>query len=194
MTSSTLALLDQTELLQLALEAGNSGDSGAAIAYLKEAVSRTDSTASAHFLLGSEYAQIKLYDRAVNEMEAALALDPTLSIARFQLGLLWLTSGANERALQVLAPLTELAESEPLHLFGKGLCAFLAGEFDDTRRLLEAGIACNQANAPLNGDMRRFLDELARLSAAEQDAPAPAEAVEDIHHVLLSAYTGNTSH
>jgi tetratricopeptide (TPR) repeat protein len=194
MIPSTLSLLDQAELLQLAIDSNNSGAAGAAIAYLKEAVSRTDATANAHFLLGAEYAQIKLYDRAVGEMEAALALDPGLSIARLQLGLLWLTSGAVERAVQVLAPLSELGEEEPLRLFAEGLCALVRDEFDNTVRLLESGIAHNQVNDALNTDMRRLLDELAPLrAAAGQGAPEPADA-EDIPHLLLSAYTGNTNH
>lgn len=195
MISSTLALLDQTELLQLALEANRSGEGGASIAYLKEAVSRADATGNAHFLLGAEYAQIKLYDRAVSEMEAALALDPGLSIARFQLGLLWLTGGEPERALQVFAPLAELAESDPLHLFGQGLCALIRNEFDETVRLLESGIALNQTNDALNGDMRTMLAELARGRATgHEEATEAGASDEDMHHVLLSAYTGNTSH
>lgn len=194
MISSTLSLLDQTELLRLALEANNGGENGAAIAYLKEAVSRPDATGNAHFLLGAEYAHIKLYDRAVSEMEAALALDPGLSIARLQLGLLWLTSGMAERALQVFAPLSELPESEPLRLFGEGLSALMRDQFDDAVRLLEAGIVLNQVNEALNGDMRNILDGLARLRAAGGLEVPEAASTEDAHHVLLSAYTGNTSH
>lgn len=195
MISGTLSLLDQTELLQLALEANRNGEAGSSIAYLKEAVSRPDATANAHFLLGAECAQIKLYDRAVSEMEAAIALDPGLSIARFQLGLLWLTSGAPERALQVFAPLTELAEHDSLRLFGEGLCALIRNEFDEAVRLLESGIVLNQSNEALNGDMRTMLAELARVRAmGHEEVPGANPDNEDIHHVLLSAYTGNTSH
>ncbi|MES2347551.1 MAG: hypothetical protein V4641_08265, partial [Pseudomonadota bacterium] len=82
MTPNTLALLDQAELQQLALNASAANDSASAIAYWKEAVSRADATAQARYLLGAEYAQIKMYDRAIGEMEAAVALDPALSIAR----------------------------------------------------------------------------------------------------------------
>jgi len=200
MTPSTLSLLDQTELLQLSIEASTKGDSGLAIAYLKEAVARPDGTAVAHYMLGAEYAQIKLYDRAVGEMEAALALDPALAIARLQLGLLWLTSGVGERAEQVFGPLAELPESDPLRHFGAGLCALIKDQFDDALRQLGDGIALNSTNAPLNGDMQRLIDEIVRVRAEGQAAvvaPAaePAKAAaEDSQHVLLSAYTGNTSH
>jgi tetratricopeptide (TPR) repeat protein len=200
MTTMTLSLLDQAELLQLALNASAADDSGTAIAYLKEAVSRPDGTSVAHYLLGAEYAAIKMYDRAAGEMEAALALDPALAIARLQLGLLWLTGGAAEQALAVFGPLAELAEDDPLRLFGQGLCHLARDEFDDARALLVAGIAANSANPPLNGDMQRMIDaidaHLAGVAAAPlaQMAPEPEAPAEDAHRMLLSAYTGNTEH
>lgn len=199
MTTSTLALLDQAELLQLATNAGTSGDAGAAIGYLKEAVSRTDATGIAHFLLGSEYAQIKMYDRAADEMEAALALDPALSIARLQLGLLWLTGGIPDKASALLAPLDELPDHDPLRSFGKGLRHLIKDEFADTVAYLEAGIVQNTSNAALNLDMRRIIDEIGRLAGGgtlptlEHDEGQQA-ANEQTPHILLSAYTGNTTH
>lgn len=196
MTPSTLSLLDQTELVQLAIEASAGGDSGTAIAYLKEAVSRPDGSAPAHYLLGAEYAQIKLYDRAAAEMEAALALDPGLATARLQLGLLWLTGGDAQRAAAVFAPLAELKAGEPLRHFGAGLSALIQDQFDEAMDQLKEGIAANTSNPALNGDMQRIIDEVTRLRAAGQDAaPAVAAApAEESNHVLLSAYTGNTSH
>ncbi len=196
MTKTTLSLLDQTELLQLAINASSGDDAGAAIGYLKEAVSRPDATALAHYLLGAEYAQSKLYQRAADEMEAAIALDPALSIARFQLGLLWLSGGAADRAGQVLAPLAELPDTDPLHQFGVGLCHLIKEQLDNAARHLQAGLTLNTTNAPLNGDMQRMLDEIARIRAVQPAAAAPAEEVqaEEQHHVLLSAYTAKTSH
>lgn len=198
MTLTTLALLDQAELFQLASNASNSDDDATAIGYLKEAVSRPDATASAHYLLGALYAQIKLYDRAVDEMEAAIALDPALSAARVQLGLLWLTSGVAERAEAVLTPLMELGDTDPFQHFGRGLVALLKDQFDDAVGALEAGIALNHTNLPLNGDMRRIIDGVAALRAQAPQAAAaeaaPAADADGAQHLLLSAYTGNTSH
>jgi tetratricopeptide (TPR) repeat protein len=195
MNPTTLSLLDQTELVRLALAASAAGDAGTAIAYLKEASGRADGSAAAHYLLGAEYAQIKLYDRAVDEMEAALALDPALSTARLQLGLLWLTGGNAERAAQVFAPLAELAADDALHHFGAGLCALIADRADVALAQLRAGLALNQSNPALNGDMQRIIDEVTRLraNAVPEQAEAAAPAAE-ASHVLLSAYTGNTSH
>ncbi|NIA55053.1 hypothetical protein HAV22_15560 [Massilia sp. TW-1] len=199
MTTTTLSMLDQAELLQLALNASAADDSGTAIAYLKEAVSRPDATSAAHYVLGAEYAQIKMYDRAVGEMEAALALDPALSIARLQLGLLWLTNGAAEQALTVFGPLADLAEDDPLRLFGIGLCHLIRDEFADARALLAAGIAANTTNLPLNGDMQQMIGAIDAHLAGAAAAPLaqaaePEAAPEDAHRMLLSAYTGNTGH
>ncbi|HZV63597.1 MAG TPA: hypothetical protein VFG03_01630 [Telluria sp.] len=192
MSATTLSLLDQTELLQLATGASAGGDSGAAIGYLKEAVSRPDAIGAAHYLLGAEYAQIGLYERASGAMEAAIALDPALSVARLQLGLLWLSGGAPDKADLALAPLDDLSVDDPMRLFGRGLRHLIKDEFDDATACLQAGIAANTANAPLNGDMQRIVEQIARVRAggALPDAAPPVAA--EAHQMLLSAYTSNT--
>jgi tetratricopeptide (TPR) repeat protein len=201
MTHPTLSLLDQTELLQLARNASSADDSASAIAYLKEAVSRTDATGAAHYLLGAEYAQIGMYERAVGEMESAIALDPALATARLQLGLLWLGGGAVERAEAVLSPLAELAADDPLRHFGAGLSLLIKNQLNEAVARLEQGITLNAGNAPLNQDMRKIIDEIGRVRSgaapgpapAAQPAPAAADA-ENSQHILLSAYTGKTTH
>lgn len=189
MTNTIFSQLDQAELLQLGINASTSGDSGSAIAYWKEAVGRLDSSAVAHYLLGAEYAQIKMYDRATGELEAALALDPALSIARLQLGLLWLSSGAAERATEVLGPLGELAGGDPLHHFGHGLLHLIGDRFPQASAALAQGIALNSGNAALNADMQRIIDEVAKLPEAAAAAKTADEG--GGRHIFLSAYTGN---
>ncbi|SFV16630.1 hypothetical protein [Pseudoduganella namucuonensis] len=198
MTIGTLAILDQAELFQLALRAGAAGDSGAAIAYLKEAASRPDATGQVHYLLGAEYAQLRMYDRAAGELEAALALDPALATARLQLGLLWLGANDAERAATVLVPLTEAGVPEALRQFGAGLLKLIAGELEAARGALAQGIALNLGNAPLNADMQSIIAEIeTRLAggAPAEPAPAPAQPADDGgHQFLLSAYAGNIKH
>lgn len=192
MTSTTLSMLDQTELLQLALNASGAGDSGTAIAYLKEAVARSDGSAAAHYLLGAEYAQIKMYPRAIDEMEAALALDPALSAARLQLGLLWLAGNDSDRASTVLAGLGELGRQDPLHHFGLGLQHLIREELGAAQQCLQQGIDLNHSNPALNGDMQKILAEIALLHAAEPPlSPQPAPIGDGERNILLSAYTGN---
>ena len=186
MTTAALARLDQAELMQLALNAASIGDSGAAISYLKEAVSRPDAQAPAHYLLGAEYAQIKMYDRAIAEMEAAIALDPALSIARFQLGLLWLTTGNAINASEVLLPLEELGSSNALAHFGRGLMHLMRDEFADAVSCLNEGISLNSANPALNSDMQKIIDEVQKISWEGKSAE---EKTDHGPHILISAYT-----
>jgi tetratricopeptide (TPR) repeat protein len=193
MTASPFAKLDQAELLQLALNASRNNDSGTAIAYLKEAVSRPEATGKAHFVLGAEYAQIKMYDRAVQEMEAAIALDPTLSIARFQLGLLWLTSGVADKAREVLEPLQELGNDNALAHFGRGLIHLMHDEFADAIQYLQQGIELNTENPALNADMQKIINEVNQLppeSLQKKNTSTPSEDT-SARHIFISAYTGN---
>lgn len=202
MTHPTLALLDQQELLQLALNAGGASDAGSAIGYLKEAVSRADATAQAHYLLGAEYAQIGLYERAIGEMEAAVALDPTLAVARLQLAMLWLGADNGARAAETLRPLEQLGQTEPLRHFGTGLLLLIGGEKAAAADSLREGIALNDANPALNGDMRNVIAHIEQggaqavaqdeARAAVQEAAPAAE--EQSQHILLSAYTGGQRH
>jgi tetratricopeptide (TPR) repeat protein len=197
MQTATLSLLDQAELLKLALNAGATGDPGTAIAYLKEAVSRPDANAITHYILGAEYAQIGMFDRAADAMEAALALDPALAIARLQLALIRLGAGAPLQADDVLAPLQDLAAADPLRLFGRGLSHLIHDQLEDARACLAEGIACNAANPALNGDMQKIVDEIARRASGAEPAaaqePAAGRDEETAHQLMLSAYTGNSS-
>lgn len=196
MITSPYSALDQAELLQLALTASSNNDSGMAIAYLKEATSRPDTTGKAHFILGAEYAQIKLYDRALIEMEAAIALDPTLLIARFQLGLLWLSSGVADKAREVLQPLADMHDGHALTYFSNGLLHLMNDRFTSARDALLQGIARNTENPALNADMQKIIDELDKLPTESPSGNNGTPAVdasddEKARHIFLSAYTGS---
>lgn len=195
MTSATMAMLDQEELFKLGLDASGKGDSGAAIAYLKEAVSRPDASANAHYVLGAEYAQIKLYDRAINQMEAAIALDPALSIARLQLGMLWLGANDPGRGSEVLAVLQSLGQQDPLRHFADGLLHLVRNEQAAALQALTQGMALNTSNPALNADMQRIIAQVeAAQPAAAGAMAAPGaepEPEQGGQHVLLSAYTGH---
>ena len=194
MTPNTFSLLDQTELRQLALNASEANDNGTAIAYLKEGASRPDCDGVTHYLLGAHYAQIKLYDRALAAMEAALALDPGLTIARFQLGLLWLTSGHAANALTVLDPLQELPETDAMRHFGQGLCHVAKDQLADAIQALNKGIELNVTNPPLNVDMQMMIDAISTAANAPPIQAEPAKpAVPDAVPVVDDAYQRHLS-
>jgi tetratricopeptide (TPR) repeat protein len=195
MNNPAYSALDQTELLQLAFNAGTHGTTGDAIAYLKEAAGRSDATAIAHYLLGAEYAQNGLYERAVDEMEAAIAIDPALSIARLQLGLLLTTMNDIGKARLILQPLQDIDAGDALGRFAAGLVFLFDGRLREARECLEQGIDINRQNPPLNVDMRRLADEIDRAlvqgGAVEEQGGVDEQEPDSGLHVLLSAYMGN---
>lgn len=191
--TSPFSTLDQRELIHVALDAIKRQDGGTALACLKEATARPDSTAVSHFLLGSQYAQLQIPDRAVEEFEAAIAMDPGLAIARFQLGLLFLSSGNAERAKDVLTPLTASGENAALAHFANGLLHLMRDEFSETVHHLSEGIRLNTENAPLNSDMQKIIDEIAKLAPHQSDAEKRIEEEPSGQHLLISAYTGKPS-
>jgi tetratricopeptide (TPR) repeat protein len=190
MSPSTLTL-DDEELLHLALHAGRGHRHDAAIDYLKRAVQEFPRSAKAHYLLGAEHAQIGLYERAAAEMKQAIQLDPTLSVAQFQLGLLQLTTGHAQEAEIAWQPLDRLARHDPLYLFKSGLLHLIRDELPACIQALEQGIANNSANEPLNDDMRRVLNDLQERTAAAQGTHGEPAPFSRTSHALLSAYRQN---
>jgi len=191
--TSPFYTLDQRELIHVALDAIKRQDGGTALACLKEATARPDSIAVSHFLLASQYAQLQMMDRAVEEFEAAIAMDPGLAIARFQLGLLFLSSGNTERAKDVLTPLTVPGGNEALAHFANGLLHLIRDEFSETVRYLNEGIRLNTENSALNNDMQKIIDEIAKVVPQSSDAEKNIEEESSTQHLLISAYTGKPS-
>lgn len=149
-------------------------------------------------LLAAEFVHAKRLDQAEAAYLVALQRAPGFAIARFQLGLLLLTSGRPAAAFATWAPLEQLDEKEPLRLFKRGLEAMAHDQFERARQLLLSGIALNKVNPALNRDMQKVLDRLAELAAAgapaaaPEKAPAPAKQSEAASpgeaHVLVSSY------
>jgi tetratricopeptide (TPR) repeat protein len=69
-----------------------------------------------HFLRGSVLASLKRYDEAMPAMQQAIEIAPDFAIARFQLGLLQLTSGLAAPALTTWGRLALLPEDHYLSL------------------------------------------------------------------------------
>jgi tetratricopeptide (TPR) repeat protein len=174
-------------------------DNSAALRRLAQAVERWPQDPRIHFLYASCLAEDRRYDDAAAAFEQAVSLQPDYAIARFQLGLLHLTSGRVSQALAVWAPLDGLAEQDPLRLFKQGLAALIEERWQDCVALLHRGIDANSAFPPLNRDMRLVIE---RASGAGADPVAPAADsapsqpdVDPARHVLLSEYlTSKTKH
>lgn len=154
------AMLDQEELFRLAVNAIESQRHAEAVVLLKQGVVNDGQDARLHYLLGAEYAQIGMPDRAVVSMGQAVALQPTLVMAVFQLGLLYLTQGMPEEARRVWLGLDILPKDAALQLFRLGLEHLIRNEFAECRALLTEGIVANQDVVALNIDMEHIIQQI----------------------------------
>src|SRR5215472_2697175 len=100
--------LDDSELLQLGLQALRQNRDHEAIVFFKRAIEIEPRNAKAHYLLGCEHAQLGLRDLAIAEMSRALELEPGLTAARFQLGLVHFTREQPREAERAWEPLKQL--------------------------------------------------------------------------------------
>jgi len=131
-----------------------------------------------HFLKGSLQAGREDYAAARISMRRAVDLAPDFAVARFQLGLLLLTSGEPHAAQEAWGPLHALPMDNYLHLFVQGLTHLIQDQFDDTIRLLQDGIARNRENAPMNNDMQMIIDEVRRTMAGQDKGGAATSSVD----------------
>ena len=153
--------------------ASNTGDDIAAIDRL---LIRYDGDARLHFLKGSVLAGAARPLEAYRSLSKAVEKDPDFAIARFQLGFFELTSGEPNAALHTWQRLDALADGHYLRAFVDGLRALIADRFTECIALLQAGIAANQDNGPLNNDMQLIITTCLETIAAD---PAVAPATDD---------------
>lgn len=178
-------LLDQQELLQLALYACHKDQIGSAMVYLKIATARPAPDVRAHQLLGSLYAQIGMHERAANQMEAMLAMAPDFALGRLQLGVLYLTMGLTQKALESIPPLLQLDDSDAHRAFGEGLEHLCHDRLIEAGEVLQRGIELNKTNPALNDDMNKILSQIARHTAPQEGAQP------EVPHMAQAMYNQN---
>lgn len=153
--------LTQEEILHLAIEATRKGEHGSSISYLKEGVSRFPNDAKLAYVLGAEFAQIGIYDKAESEMQRAVLLDQDLYTASFQLGLLQMTLGKVDDAKLSWKNIDRLPEAHSLWLFKTGLEQLADNKNVEAKVLLEQGIAANDFSPELTRDITMILESIA---------------------------------
>jgi tetratricopeptide (TPR) repeat protein len=164
------------------------------IAVLDQAARQHPADPRPVLLIAAELMHANQVDQAEGAYLIALQRAPNFAIARFQLGLLQLTSGRPAAAMATWAPLDLLDEKAPLRLFKLGLEALAQDRFADTRQLLLEGMAQNKENQPLNVDMQKVLDRIVGLGvvdgqpAAGTAQPEESPASADANHFLISSY------
>lgn len=178
--------LNAEELLHLALHATNHDEPEKAVVHLKRLLQIEPENAQALYLLGALHAEIGMHEQAETEMSKALEIDPKLFTARFQLGLLQLTSGRIDAATKTWEALDALGSTHAFYLFKTGMLHLVRDEFASCVEAIKAGIAANDFNEDLNNDMRRVMADAENAagslpeSASTDSSPA--------HNLLISAY------
>lgn len=144
-----------------------------------------------HFLRGSILAGIGRPIEAMPALRKAVELAPDFALARFQLGFFQLTSGEATDALGTWGPLALLPDGHYLRLFVGGLTHLIRDDFQDALSQLEAGIASNAENPPLNNDMGLIVEQIRQL-LAEQGGAASSEDM-SAASLLLGQFTDRNS-
>lgn len=186
--------LDAEELYFLAIDALQRSERDKALAFIKESVA-IEATSQNVYLLGTMYADLKMFDRAIEAYAAVLDADPEHLIARLQLGLIRLLIGERDQACEDWKELTTLPEDHFLTYFGRGLTAFAQDDLKSARDLLTEGFRLNDEVPTLNSDLGRIvtgIDEA--LGAQSETAESKAEVKEEgsaTGEYFLSAYQSN---
>lgn len=155
----------EMETLMLALGEGAED----AFAQLEALVSHYPADARLHFLRGSLLIGAGRAIEAHAALSEAVTLAPDYALARFQLGFFELTSGEPARALRTWEPLdAQLPPDHYLILFARGLRDLIEDRFEAAIAHLEAGVAANAENLPLNGDMQLIIAECRKQLGAEE--------------------------
>jgi len=191
MQDATFSLATDNEDLAQGLQASQAGDSLAAIALFTKAALTSSTPGIASFLLGAEWAAIGDMKKAEAALADAVIQAPHLPIARYQLGLLQLSSGKCSQALLTWEPLLSLPAENPLHWFVQGQVALAQNHFEDAIAHFEAGIALNSSNEPLNGDIRKIVQRIHELNSAEESqltSMGETDNQETPTHMFLSSY------
>lgn len=176
-------MLDASEYLHLAIHASQENNHHAALNYLNQALQNDPNNPAIRYFLAAEHAELGLFERACSGMEEALALDPSMDVARFQLGLLYLQLQRTDEARNTFSALHSQTYEESLQAFAEGYLRLLDEKAEDAIELFERGLA-NCENPALKGDMTRVL-----ASLKSDDTAAPAEvSSEPDTPVFLGAY------
>jgi tetratricopeptide (TPR) repeat protein len=130
------------------------------------------------FLKGSWLAGMGDYPSARTAMRQAIDLAPDYAVARFQLGLLELTSGEPVRAQETWAPLHGLPRDHYLRLFVEGLGHLIRDEFQDAIQCLEKGILLNREILPMNRDMEMIIGETRELLKGRKSGQGAVSSVD----------------
>lgn len=179
-------MLDAKEYLHLAINAMGRDEHHAALNYIKEVLALEPKNAEALYLLGAEHAELGLYERAIEEIEQALLIDPKIEMARFQLGLLYLKVNQLDGAVSAFTYLAERSQVDSLVAYAAGLVALCKEDVPRAREKLALGLSGVNDNPALKKDMQELLNNLLdSKGGATQEASADDTTATSVY---LGAY------
>jgi predicted Zn-dependent protease len=182
----SLDILDAEELFHVSLSAMQHGRDGEALEALKRLLALEPGQLQAQHLLGAQYAQLGMFARAETTWRALLAAAPDFDAARFQLGRLVMLNGDAGAVQNVLAPLVE--RTDDLGWYAQAVVAASRNDTGAVERALGKGLACEQSNPGVAGDMRQWLQRL-REQGGQPEAPVSnSTPAPEAASMLLSGY------
>jgi tetratricopeptide (TPR) repeat protein len=183
-------------LMHQAIAASQTNDSQTALALFSQACKEEPDSAWPPFLLGAELAQLGRWADAEEAYANAVMIAPALTIARFELGTLQLTSGRPGVAFVTWQPLLDLPATDAFKLFVLGYMELSRDHFDHALCHFKQGMAANTDNSPLNQNIQLLVDgiEKQKISSASSDAAGSAPQASTESHFLLSAYDHGKIH
>ncbi|WP_152616371.1 tetratricopeptide repeat protein [Sphingomonas sp. ERG5] len=143
-----------------------------------------------HFLRGSILASIGRPIEALPSLKQAVSIAPDFAIARFQLGFFQLTSGEAVDALTTWGPIALLPDGHYLRFFVGGLTHLIRDEFDEAITRLNEGIAVNDENPALNGDMQLIISQIIEVQHAVASDAATGSDTASATSFLLDQFSG----
>ncbi len=149
------------------------------LAAVDSALQRFPEDPRLHFMRGSILAGRQQPLPAHTALSRAVDLAPDFHLARYQLGFFELTSGEVDQALSTWGPLLRLTEDAYLRRFAEGLTHLVRDEFDRAVERLEAGIAANSENEPLNQDIRMLIAACENAATGQTNGSAHGESTQD---------------
>lgn len=179
--------LDLDEMFHLAILASKNGDHEKAILYLKQGV-EAEGSARFHYMLGAEYAELSMFDRAIEYIAKAVELNPEIKEASFQLGLLYAMKNDMDQAKAAWDRLDDLGAEHYLYLFKSAILLADTAEFAVAMEAMKKGLSLNTANPALNSDMTKLLTHWETVMNSEQPEQQTESESESDSNYFLSAY------
>lgn len=185
--------------MEFALNASKRDNADSALKHFRAAAELNPTSPLPHFLMAAEYMEIGALQEAEASYAHTLLLAPEFAIARFQFGLMLLSSSRLELALLTWEPLLKLESEEPLRIFAEAFAYLVANDLEKAEQFFQRGIENNKENIPLNRDMNRILDNVRKakgetpaMQSVEGNMAEPAlETSKPELHVLLNNYQQN---